>query len=699
LSTTAPAPTAQPSPALVPAVPRGRGWDTAIVVAVTAAALLALSLVHLTQGTSGVGLRMLLTHLTGSPDPQVAAILNGSRLPRLAAALLVGAALGLAGAALQSISRNALATPDTLAVNAGAHLMIVAVAAFGLSVPVLPLGGAAFVGGLAAAALVLAVSGGAAATTRLVLAGSAVMLALHSLTMVLILLFEEETKGLYAWGEGSLSQGDGRAVAQMAPVVLLAAAGLLALAPRLDLLGLGDDTAELLGLRVRRTKVAGVVLAVLLSAAAVTVAGPVGFVGLCAPALVRLLSRVLPGVVRHRSLLPLSALVGTLLVLGADVVLRAVLGAERAVAVPTGVLTSVIGAVFLVVLARRGSDASPVRGGAGGPSDGRTRRVSPGVLSALLVVLLGTALVGGLLLGDRLVLLGDLANWVSGRTGGGLTFVLDSRLARVLAAALAGAALAVAGAGVQAVARNPLAEPSLLGITSGAGVGAVLVITVVPMASVWAVTGAAMVGALLAFTVVYLAAWKAGLESTRLVLIGFGVSAGLAGMITLIIVVTDPWNLAKALTWLSGSTYGRTLPQVVPVAVALALFAPALAWAGRRLDVLAVDEDTPKVLGMSLERNRLAVLGGAVLLTGTAVAAVGTIGFVGLVAPHLARSLVGGRHRAVVPVAALLGALLVSLADTIGRTVIAPAQVPAGLVTALVGTPYFVWLLWRSRTP
>ena len=133
------------------------------------------------------------------------------------------------------------------------------------------------------------------------------------------------------------------------------------------------------------------------------------------------------------------------------------------------------------------------------------------------------------------------------------------------------------------------------------------------------------------------------------------------------------------------------------MASALLAITPVLVLGARRLDVLALDDDTPRVLGMGLERSRLLVLGGAALLTSTAVAAVGVVGFVGLVAPHLARALVGGLHVRVLPLAALIGAVLVSLADTVGRSVLAPAQVPAGLVTALVGTPYFIYLLWRSR--
>lgn len=679
-----------------PAPARGSRARLAVVLAGAALVALTLGVVHVTQGTSGVGWTDVLRYAAGERDPEVEAILQGSRLPRLAAALLVGTALGVAGAVLQSITRNALATPDTLAVNAGAHLSITAVAAFGLATGALPLGGVAFLGGLVAAGVVLGMSGRGVGTSRLVLAGSALMLALHSLTMVLIILFEEETKGLYAWGAGSLSQSDAVAVTQMAPWIVLGGIALVVMSSRFDILALGDDTASLLGLKVVRTKVLALLLTVLLSAAAVTIAGPVGFVGLCAPALVRLASRFSPAVLRHRVLLPASALTGTALVLGADIALRAVIGAEQAVSVPTGVLTSVVGAGFLIVLARRGRDSSVVQSSRLS-SDGRTRRVGPAVLCLVLGVAVAAAVSAGLMLGDRVVLLGDLANWADGRTGSALTFVLDHRLPRVLAAVLAGAALAIAGAVVQGVARNPLAEPSLLGITAGAGVGAVIVITIVPLASVMLLSTASAVGAIVAFAVVYLASYRGGLESTRLVLIGFGVSAALGGVITLIIVLTDPWNVGKALTWLSGSTYGRILPQVVPVALTLAVAAPVLVAAGRRIDLIAVDEDTPKLLGISLERNRLVLLGIAALLTSTAVVAIGVVAFVGLVAPHLARSLVGGRHAALVPVAALIGALLVSVADTIGRTVIAPAQIPAGLITALIGTPYFVWLLWRSR--
>jgi iron complex transport system permease protein len=680
-----------------PGPTRARGWSAAGLVGALAVLTVGLAAVHLTQGTSAVDAGDLWALATGSGDQGVRDILWASRLPRLLAATVVGVALGAAGAVLQSVARNPLASPDTLAVNAGAHLAVVVAAAFGLALPVLPSGGVALLGGLLAAGLVLVLSaGGDTGPTRMILAGAAIAMALSSVTMLLLLMFEQETLGLFAWGNGSLTQTDLSAVVQMAPVVVVVLAAVLVMARRLDVLVLGDDAATVLGLPVRRTRLTAVVLAVALAAAAVTLAGPIGFVGLAAPVLVRLLARRVPALARHVVQVPVAALVGVVVMLGADVLLRVVLADEAALMVPTGVVTTFAGALLLVWLARRGRDSGPARTPPGAATSPRSVRRTWWTL-VVLTVLAGGAAALGMLLGDTLMLLGDLSAWVRGETGPAYTFVLDSRLPRVVAALLAGAALAVAGTSVQAVCRNPLAEPGLLGITAGAGVGAVVLITTFPGAGTWTLTGVAGLGALATFALVYGLAWRSGLSSDRLVLIGVGVSAAATALITLVIVATDPWNTTKALTWLSGSTYGRTLGQTVPVLLALVLLTPLLVHFGRRLDVLALDDDTPRVLGMRLERSRLVALGGAALLTSTAVSAIGVVGFVGLVAPHVARALVGGLHTRVVPVAALLGAVLVGLADTVGRTVIAPAQVPAGLVTAMVGAPYFVYLLWRSR--
>ncbi len=266
-----------------------------------------------------------------------------------------------------------------------------------------------------------------------------------------------------------------------------------------------------------------------------------------------------------------------------------------------------------------------------------------------------------------------------------------------------GAALALAGAIDQAVCRNPLAEPGLLGVTPGASVGAVAAVVLVPGIGVWPMMGLATVAALLTFGLVLglatgTRATGRGLSSERLVLIGIGVSSAATALTTLIVVIYSPWDTNLALTWLSGSTYGRTSSQAIPVILALLIALPLTLYSSRTLDLIALDEDVPRILGVRLDAARIGFCAVAAILTAAAACAVGALGFVGLVAPHAARALAGGRHARSVPVAVVLGAVLVCLADTVGRTVIAPSEVAAGLVTAIIGAPYFVWLLHRSRS-
>ncbi|MEU3551478.1 iron ABC transporter permease [Streptomyces longwoodensis] len=687
MAVTAPAPATDS-----PAVPTRSG--VAAVTAVLVLLVAVLAAVDITQGTAAVGATDVWHALTGRAGPGDASVVIASRLPRMTAGLLVGAALGTAGAALQAVSRNPLAAPDTLAVNAGSYLALGVLGVTGLSLPLLASSGVAFLGALTAAAVVLSLSGLGTGTVRLVLAGSALTLGLTSLTQGLLLLFPQRTNGLYQWSQGSISQNGFDGVVQMAPVAAVAVLGLLLVARRVDALALGDDAARGLGVPVRATRVTVVVLASLLAAAAVTLAGPVGFVGLCAPALVRPLARRVRPLVRMRASLPVTALAGAGLVLGADVLLRATVPPESAVAVPTGVVTSIVGAVFLVAMALR------VRDSAAASAPERLRIPTRAVFLATVAVLVGvlvTVLLAGVLLGDTTLLLGDVVNWARGTAVQPVSYVLDTRVPRVLAALLAGAALALSGTLVQAVTRNPLAEPGVLGVSGGAALGAVLLVTTVPSAGSWGVAGAAFAGAALTALVVFGLAARGGFGQNRLVLVGVGVSAATSALIGLFIVLTDPFNATKALTWLSGSTYGRTLPDTLPVAAALVLGIALVLVRRTELDLVSLDDDTPALLGLRLAPARLGFLVAAVLLSATAVAAAGTIGFVGLVAPHAARALVGRRHVRVVPVTLLLGAALVGTADLLGRTMIAPAQLGAGLMTAVIGTPYFLYLLMRAR--
>ncbi|EYT82082.1 ABC transporter permease [Streptomyces sp. Tu 6176] len=413
-----------------------------------------------------------------------------------------------------------------------------------------------------------------------------------------------------------------------------------------------------------------------------------------------MLARLLAGRVRalrrHLYLVPAAGLLGALLVLLADASLRAVQGADGAASIPTGVPTALLGSVVIVVLALRLRDTGGLRQTPHTRVAVRSRRAFVLVVCAATALLAGAILVA-VLAGSLWLRTGDLALWVQGAAPDLIGQALDDRVPRVTAAVVAGAALGLAGCVVQSAVRNPLAEPGVLGITSGAGLGAAAVVTSGLPGGRALLIVAAVVTGLATFALIALLSWRGGFLPDRFVLIGIGCGYGLSSVTTFLLLRADPWNTPRIFTWLSGTTYGRTLSDVVPVAVALLLALPVLLALRDRLDLLAVDEDTPRIVGVRPERARFTVLAIAAVLAALSVVAVGVVGFVGLVAPHLARSLVGARHVRAIPVSMLLGALLVCVADALGRTLIAPSQLPAGLMVALVGAPYFVWVLRRSR--
>lgn len=672
------------------------------VILVLLVAVLAVGVWHLTQGSSGLTPGELVRGLFGAElhvgGVSVHDVFMGSRLPRLCAGIAVGCALGAAGALLQSVTRNPLSSPDTLAVSAGAYFALAAVAAFGLSVPFWASSGVAFVGGLLAAAVVLGVTGRGAGTmtTRLILAGSAVAMALDAATAMLLILFKENTTGLFAWGSGSLAQLNIDASLRATPIIVAAIIVALLIARRLDVLRLGEDAAAAVGVPVRSTRTVAVLCAVLLTSISVTVAGPIAFVGLGAPVLVRLVAHRVPALYRHTLLIPASALAGALLILLADVALRALLGAEGATAIPTGIPTALLGGIVIIFLALRMRDAGTARIAETVRSALRTRKHFLVVVAIAGALLIGMLLIG-MLAGSMWLKLGDIALWVNQSAPDLVARAFDERGPRVAAATLAGAALALSGVVVQGTVRNPLAEPSLLGITAGAGLGAVIVVTTGiggggrPM-----LIAMAVFAGLATFCVITLLAMRGGLLPDRYVLVGIGASYALSAVTAFLLLRSEPWETPRILTWLSGTTYGRSLGDVIPVALVLIVVAPLLFAMHRRLDLLAIDEDTPRILGLQPQRTRIGLLALAALLAAVAVVAVGTVGFVGLVAPHLARTLVGARHARIMPAAMLIGSLLVLVADTLGRTLIAPSQLPAGLMIALIGAPYFVWLIRRA---
>lgn len=274
--------------------------------------------------------------------------------------------------------------------------------------------------------------------------------------------------------------------------------------------------------------------------------------------------------------------------------------------------------------------------------------------------------------------------------------LVELRLPRVLVAALAGAMFAASGAILQGVVRNPLASPDLVGVGAGAGLAATVTLLLVPGAPSWALPWSAFAGAWLGFALVFLLARERGaVQPVRLALIGVAVGAAL-GAAQQLVLVRAPDGVAGALAFLAGTVYGADAERVTRMLPWAAALLPLGLLLARRLDVLSFGESVATSLGTRVGLARVVALTVAVGLASAAVTGAGILGFVGLLAPHLARLLVGGLHARLLPIAMLIGAVLVVAADTLGRSVLPPLELPAGILTTLVGAPYFLWLLRRT---
>ncbi len=270
------------------------------------------------------------------------------------------------------------------------------------------------------------------------------------------------------------------------------------------------------------------------------------------------------------------------------------------------------------------------------------------------------------------------------------------RMPRILVAFMVGAALAVSGTILQGITRNPLADPGIIGVTSGASLAAVAIIVWFDVSISWlpfAAFGGAMVMAILIFAL----AWKGGSAPVRLILVGVGLSAVANALISLMIVFGEINQVQQATIWLSGSVYGRDWDHVRTIATWIVVLLPITILMARQLNTLGLGDDLAKGLGLRVEIQRGVLLVLSVALAAVAVSVSGTIGFVGLVAPHITRRLVGPAHEGLVPTAALLGGLLLMFADLIGRWVISPSELPVGIIAAIIGAPYFAYLLYQTR--
>lgn len=598
-------------------------------------------------------------------------------LPRLSVAIICGFALAVAGCVMQFVLRNPIASPTTLGVAAGAELgMVLGI----LLIPahyVIPAFIPAFVGGCLSTFLVFALSSVRGfSPLHMVLAGMVVSLFLGSLNTMLLMLHEQRLTSIFVWGAGALNQNDWSSTQVLLPLVLLPVLLLLILQRPLSALQFGDDVATSLGVNIKQIKLMCLSLAIFITASVVSEVGLIGFVGIVAPAIARML-----GVRELAKQILVSGGIGSLILLTVDLVSQPLSGVGGEL-VPTGAMTALIGAPFLLWLLQRTKLQSDLKARSESIVNYKlvkTRKTLFTLTCAVILVSFFAVVVGK-----------NQFGWSFGFNQS----LFELRAPRVLVALIAGIGLAFAGTMIQRISQNPMASPEVLGISSGAALTLVLgsLLGVAATREQQMLLGT--LGAVSVTTIVWLMGRKHNFAPTQTLLTGIALSAGLDALLR-ITMSSGHDNAAALLTWLSGSTYLVSHNDVLLLAIGVAFIGIIALSLNRWIDLIGLGEVTVSSLGINAMAVRLVLLLLVAALTTLCTIVIGPLSFIGLLAPHMARSL---HHFRAIPqmlTAALLGGIIMVLADWIGRVVWFPWQFPAGLLASLIGGGYFLYLMRR----
>ncbi|MEI4950083.1 Fe(3+)-hydroxamate ABC transporter permease FhuB [Aeromonas caviae] len=608
------------------------------------------------------------------------AVVHFSWLPRLAICLLAGAALGLAGTLMQQVLRNPLASPTTLGVASGAQLALMMVTLLAPSWLLIGREWIAMAGGSLAMGLVFALAWRRQLNpVVIVFAGLVINLYLAAISMGLLLFFQEELKGLLVWGSGSLAQNSWSGVGYLLPRLLLAAMLAAVLVRPLAVLELDDASARSLGVSLKHLRFAGLGLAVFITACVVSVVGLIGFIGLAAPAMVRLL-----GVRKLAQRLLWAPILGALLLAATDLLLQT-LSRFWPVLIPTGAMTALLGAPLLLwLIPRLGIKQSAPKANS---SLLLARHPAPTRLVGLMVLGLAAAVIASLLFGQGMGGWG-WPSWLRWQAQ------LEWRLPRTLAAGAAGVLLALAGTLLQRVSNNPMASPELLGVSSGTFMGVIAAALLLPALPLPMMLLGGLVGAFACLLLLVLINRRNGFQPERILLSGIAITA-LFEPLQAIALANGDLRVQQLLSWMSGSTYYVTQPVALALVVLALLMLAACLLASRWLDLMPMGPAVATALGIHLGRAQLTILLLVAVLTASATMVIGPLSFAGLLAPHLARLMGLVRARWHLLGAAGCGALLMVSADWIGQQILFPQEVPVGLVSTLLGGAYFMWCLRR----
>ncbi|HDG1702695.1 TPA: Fe(3+)-hydroxamate ABC transporter permease FhuB [Kluyvera ascorbata] len=602
-----------------------------------------------------------------------------SLLPRLAISLLVGAGLGLVGVLFQQVLRNPLAEPTTLGVATGAQLGMTITTLWAIP-GVLTSQFAALAGACIVGALVFGVAWGKRLSpVTLILAGLVVSLYCGAINQLMVIFHHDQLQSMFLWSTGTLTQTDWSVVQRLWPQLLGGVMLTLLLLRPLTLMGLDDGVARNLGLALSLARLGALTLAIVISAFLVNAVGIIGFIGLFAPLLAKML-----GARRLLSRLMLAPLIGALILWLSD---QLILWLTRVwMEVSTGSVTALIGAPLLLwLLPRLRSMSAPSMNASDSVANER-QNVQWFAMGGLVILL--AAMFVALSLGRD----AHSWHWASGTL---LDELAQWRWPRIASALIAGVMLAVAGCIIQRLTGNPMASPEVLGISSGAAFGVVLMLFVVPGNAFGWLLPAGSLGAAVTLLIILIAAGRGGFSPHRMLLAGMALSTAFTMLLMMLQASGDP-RMAQILTWISGSTYNATGEQVVQSAIAMVILLLLVPLCRRWLTILPLGGETARSIGMALSPARIGLLLLAACLTAAATLTIGPLSFVGLMAPHIARMMGFRRTMPHIVISALIGGLMLVFADWCGRMLMFPYQVPAGLLSTFIGAPYFIYLLRKQ---
>lgn len=602
--------------------------------------------------------------------------------PRFFTTLIAGAALAAAGVLMQQVLRNPLASPSTLGVASGASFALMLATLYAPWLLTFSKSLIALLGGVGTMALVFALSWRRALSpTVVVVSGLVINLYFGAVSTVLLMMNQDKLAGLMIWGAGSLVQTGWADITYLAPRLALAIGISFLFVKPLTLLELSEESAKSLGVSLAKLRIICLGLAVLLTSWVVAKVGVIGFVGLAAPAITRA-----TGVHRLVPKLIVSMLLGGLLLTLTDLLIQQLPGIA-AMIIPTGAATAALGAPLLLWLLPRLSMRSQTQ------TQTVMTRHSEQVKSlnrnaiALVAILLPVVL----FVFSTTSIQSSGWQWL---VSSGEWNLLEWRWPRLVAAALAGVMLACAGTVIQRLSGNPMASPEVIGISSGTALGLIIAMFSGIGVSLIGLYLGGLLGALASLSVIVLLNRKSGFQPERVLLTGVAITALMNAVQSFVLAGGDPRSY-QVLAWLSGSTYYVTEATLIPLVVAAIVLVVLSFVTARWLDILPLGEASSRALGVKVSQARGLLLLLVALLTVSATLVVGPLSFIGLMAPHLARLFGFSRAREHLICSSLVGMGLMLLADWLGRQMLYPQEIPAGLVASLVGGMYLMWGLRR----